>query len=303
MPADAAHRPASSLHPISAVLDALHPATCMQCLYTHMHCTRPSECLNPPRCKRRHCRQSLKTRVPADAAHPPAARPAAQGDGGGGRCAEHLRLQGRLRWGSAGLPGPVQPPPHSAHSQHQLPVCLQLWTQTLGSHIRFGRMTMISGVCWGIAGLPAPVQPPPDPAYLGHHLPVRLHLWPQALYIYHGGTILTSPGMCWGPAGRLGPVQPPQVTKLLGHRLQARMEAFTMHSGFRVYLGWALLDFYPHLLHFPSRVLVTFVRLRPPSALPSSACKTWPDQDQAGHLISLAGWNWCTSCRVHSGEP
>ena len=32
------------------------------------------------------------------------------------------------------------------------------------------------------------------------------------------------------------------------------------------------------------------------SAQRSSVCKTWPDQDQVGHLISLAGWNWCNSC-------
>ena len=31
----------------------------------------------------------------------------------------------------------------------------------------------------------------------------------------------------------------------------------------------------------------------PSSALLSSVCKTWPDEDQVGHLISLAGWKSC----------
>ena len=30
----------------------------------------------------------------------------------------------------------------------------------------------------------------------------------------------------------------------------------------------------------------------------SKQCKTLPDEDQVGHLISPAGWNWCESCLV-----
>ena len=36
------------------------------------------------------------------------------------------------------------------------------------------------------------------------------------------------------------------------------------------------------------------------SVLLSYMCKTRPDQDQVGHLISLAGWNWCDPCLVLS---
>ena len=38
----------------------------------------------------------------------------------------------------------------------------------------------------------------------------------------------------------------------------------------------------------------------PSSALLSSVCKTWPDEGQVGHLISLAGWNWCKYCLVYA---